>query len=243
MKLSTLIVIVILLVIVIVLIIKFNVIYDLNIKEHFNFDNNISIYVINLEERKDKKNNIMTELNNNNLNAEIIKAYNGKYLDLEKLNPISEKRKLRKGEIGCYLSHFECWLKFLKSNQEYALILEDDAVLGYDFQNKLSKIYNDLNGIEFDFMYLTDNCGEPCKSGTILSETSYSPDNVGYGMHGYIINRKMLIYLINNAFPMIEPVDVYVENIHKKNIFKFIKLKTPIIYARDFNDSDTIAIK
>ena len=204
----------------------------------------MDIYVINLEERIDKKNNIINELNTNNIsNYEIINAYNGKYLDITKLDYNNQFRNMRKGEIGCYLSHVECWFKFLKSNKEYALILEDDAVLGNDFQNNLIKIYNDLNNYNFDFMYLTDNCGEPCISGEILNETSYIPDNVGYGMHGYIINKKIVNYLLSNAFPIIEPVDVYLENIHKKNIFKFLKLKTPIIYARDFGDSDTVAIK
>jgi glycosyl transferase, family 25 len=35
-------------------------------------------------------------------------------------------------ELGCYLSHIECFRQFLKSDAQYALVLEDDASLPDD---------------------------------------------------------------------------------------------------------------
>jgi glycosyl transferase family 25 len=41
-------------------------------------------------------------------------------------------------ELGCYLSHLECLKKFLNSDADYALILEDDVTLHDELENLLS---------------------------------------------------------------------------------------------------------
>ena len=45
---------------------------------------------------------------------------------------------LTAGELGCYCSHREIWIKMIKENIPYALIIEDDAILNDDFRNKFN---------------------------------------------------------------------------------------------------------
>lgn len=37
---------------------------------------------------------------------------------------------LSPGEVGCFLSHRQCWLRIVESGQDYALIAEDDLGIG-----------------------------------------------------------------------------------------------------------------
>nr|WP_261763585.1 glycosyltransferase family 25 protein [Rickettsia parkeri] len=40
---------------------------------------------------------------------------------------------LTAGELGCYCNHREIWLKMVKDNIPYALIIKDDAIrLGFN---------------------------------------------------------------------------------------------------------------
>ena len=43
---------------------------------------------------------------------------------------------MRRGEIGCWLSHLAVqWKRFLNSNANYLLVFEDDATLTNNFKN------------------------------------------------------------------------------------------------------------
>ena len=76
------------------------------------------------------------------LDIEFVDAIDGRILRDNELNrlfdcKVSYKkygRKLNKGEIGCSLSHIKCFEKLAESDDNYALILEDDI-----------SIINDIN--------------------------------------------------------------------------------------------------
>ncbi|ARD87203.1 glycosyl transferase [Rickettsia amblyommatis] len=61
---------------------------------------------------------------------------------------------LTAGELGCYCSHREIWLKMVKDNIPYALIIEDDAILNDDFRNKLLTMLKHLP-TDRDLIYLS----------------------------------------------------------------------------------------
>ena len=44
-------------------------------------------------------------------------------------------RELERGEIGCSLSHFECYHRLVESGENFCLILEDDITLLRDFSD------------------------------------------------------------------------------------------------------------
>lgn len=54
-------------------------------------------------------------------------------------DPYSE-RVLTKGEVGCFLSHFNIWKKVVELQQQQVLVLEDDVRFQPDFKSHLSII-------------------------------------------------------------------------------------------------------
>ena len=116
-------------------------------------------YVINLKENDDRRKNFIANWNNRCPKIEIFEAidtrlswwkkYKDQISDIG-IKQIKEtiKNKARKhhadltpGAIGCYLSHLNCWKKFLESKKgDYCLILEDDSSLPNNLLPMVKKI-------------------------------------------------------------------------------------------------------
>ena len=81
-----------------------------------------STFLVSMNKDKDRRENILK-----NINIDDIYAVDGYTLDLEKLieQGIVENKKLKKGEIGCYLSHVHYFKKALNSEIP-VLVIEDD---------------------------------------------------------------------------------------------------------------------
>ncbi|MEG8230839.1 glycosyltransferase family 25 protein [Candidatus Rickettsia tasmanensis] len=77
---------------------------------------------------------------------------------MENINYYSDSKilnhTLTAGELGCYCSHREIWLKMVKDNIPYALIIEDDAILNDDFRNKFLTMLKHLP-TDWDLIYLS----------------------------------------------------------------------------------------
>jgi GR25 family glycosyltransferase involved in LPS biosynthesis len=216
-----------------ILLLSLYVIYNTYIVDYNYIDDlvkDLDIYVINLEKRKNKKDKIMNEMAKYKLKANIFNGIDGEKLnldDLEKDNVINRNynkknniKELRRGEIGCSLSHFEVWKKLLKSDKNYCLILEDDAYFVDDFKNKLNIILNEVKDSKWDILYLNENCTRYFKNcdGKPYTKNTIRPENIGYGMYGYII-KKDFIKKCTDFLPIIYPVDVYLSNKEKENIY------------------------
>lgn len=101
----------------------------------------IPTFIINLErtpERKVYMNLLLSQFNF--LNVSFIKAIDGNSLSEKELTNLFDKklayhrygRNLNVGEIGCTLSHYQCYQKILEEKLDYALILEDDITIMHD---------------------------------------------------------------------------------------------------------------
>ena len=95
-------------------------------------------YIVNLEsspERKEYMENLLKDIPA--LEYEFIKAVDGRKLTDSERNALFDSsrafkrygRECRPGEIGCTLSHQQCYKKIAESAEDYALILEDDIVI------------------------------------------------------------------------------------------------------------------
>lgn len=232
--------------------------------EHNYIDQNLKCFVINLENRPQKKKYMQHQLTQHNLNHTIFSAINGSQLNLDLLTDLKVldqigakdymKRNLRRGEIGCALSHTLIWNQLLKdkSNVKYYLIFEDDAILNNNFRNKLEEILKDIENLDWDVLYLNENCyrhfGKNC-DGNEFSKTTLKPTQIGYGLYGYIINRKFVQKCIENhvkfppLFPMYMPIDDYLNHTSRLGIFKCIRSKEILVGVNKQFDSDTIGIK
>lgn len=240
---------------ILLLIIIYFVVYKINHNPEYFEENNTIIYVINLKTRKDRKQQIAEQLYKHKINADFIEAINGHDLnihDLIKNGTIehnSVDRILRKGEYGCYLSHINAITNFLKTNKKYCLIFEDDIILGDHFKHKYKNTLSDLeqNKINFDILFLSTNCNSDYNKkclGEQLTQLTYKPEKLGYGMQSYILSREGAKKIIDMAFPIIYPIDVVIDIQHNTNPhFKIIKSIEKLTFIRDFKDSDTILIE
>ncbi|MDQ3159741.1 MAG: glycosyltransferase family 25 protein [Pseudomonadota bacterium] len=90
-------------------------------------------YLINLDRSPDRLETTSAHLAAAGIAFERVAGTDGMLLSDAQLKAQTRENRfykpLRRGEVGCYLSHLEALRCFIASNQPYALILEDDVVL------------------------------------------------------------------------------------------------------------------
>jgi len=174
--------------------------------------NNFATYVISLRDSKKRRESIAIQLKKQNINDyKIIDAVRGSDLTAsEKKSFVFQNKKgehkwyikLNNGQIGCSLSHIKAYKELLKTNYQFALILEDDAI----FNEELSDILKDT---------ILDNFNKNAQI-TLLSELKLfykkpitKIKNKGIVKvltavysHSYFINRSAAINMINFNFPV-----------------------------------------
>lgn len=234
--------------------------FDGAFDKNINVDRDVEIFVINLKSRLEKKNYMQQQLKNHNLNFNIFEAIDGNNISvhlLEKHNVYSHeksiqhmKRALRKGEIGCALSHILIWYLFSQSQKPYYLIFEDDAILTNNFKTKLEQILNDIQYDNWDVLYLNENCYKHFKhecNGKENTKLTIHPTRIGFGLYGYIINKKFIekcFYKVHNdniprLFPICTAIDVYVDYKGYTNTIKCIRSKEILVHYDKKFASDT----
>jgi GR25 family glycosyltransferase involved in LPS biosynthesis len=228
-------------------------------------NDNVKIFIINLLNRPIKKQYMIDQLTSCNLNYNVFEAVDGTKLSIDSLldNNITDqsksmiymKRPMRRGEVGCALSHIFIWNGLLSDDKyKYYLIFEDDAIIPDDFKDKLEVILKDVEGKDWDILYLNDNCHGHFKKqcdGDDYSDTTILPFRAGYGLYGYIINKKFADKCINNLhkdgipsiFPLYMPVDDYLDFKSRSKTLTCIRSKEIIVEVNRKFDSDTTKIK
>ncbi|MFC5386046.1 glycosyltransferase family 25 protein [Aquamicrobium segne] len=121
----------------------------------------IAVYVINLEDSKERLDLIRSQLDSLGIAFARVPAFDGRKLDLSKVEDYDADRSMRYmgrelvgGEIGCYRSHLSAAEHFLASDACYALVLEDDAHLLCNPLELLAKALPDLEMIDPDWLLM-----------------------------------------------------------------------------------------
>lgn len=226
--------------------------------------NLFQIYCINLKERPDRWERFIKQPGV----TELIQSYpferfegiNGKLLDIKNDNRVSlrtkrnilyQKRRDHEdldtpGGVGCYLSHYTCWKKFLETDKEYLLILEDDAEVPDTFKELLLNAMEDLNQEDIKrpdiWMLARPFAGHWARALEIGSPT-YSKNwsyNFMGPLTGYILTRQGAKILIDNALPIDGHVDHYMRRCSQMGMLvlaahKSIQLKQYKLMKRDTN--------
>jgi GR25 family glycosyltransferase involved in LPS biosynthesis len=193
--------------------------------------NLFQVYCINLKERPDRWERFVKQPGVSRLAKaypfERFEGINGKRIDVKndsrvslrtKRNILYQKRRDHEdldtpGGVGCYLSHYTCWKKFLDTDKEKVLILEDDAEIPEDFVEMLSAAMEDLNQEDIkrpDIWTLARPFGPTLTKAFELGSPTYSKNwsyDVVAPLTGYILTREGAKVLIDNAFPIDGHVD------------------------------------
>ncbi|RXN35365.1 procollagen galactosyltransferase 2-like protein [Labeo rohita] len=123
------------------------------------------VYLINLKRREDRRDRMLRSLDVLGIDVTLTDAVDGKTLNSTQLralgiemlpgykDPYSD-RVLTKGEIGCFLSHYNIWKKVVELQQQQVLVLEDDVRFEPNFKSRLNTIMEDArqSGLQWDLM-------------------------------------------------------------------------------------------
>jgi len=174
--------------------------------------NNFKVYVINLKRDTKRLENIKNELKKQNIyNFEIIQGIDGKKIKNYQLNNLISKNNkfinpqntnMNASEICCSLSHIKVYKKFLKTNYNYALIIEDDAIFIRNFTEDLQELI--IKNFKYDkqIFFLSElweffkNPIDKSKNFEVVNVA-----NVVFG-HSYFINKNAANALISFNYPV-----------------------------------------
>ena len=177
----------------------------------------IPIYVISLEKDHVRRENLYKKIN-----PVSYYAVDGSKLNLSKLKKkkiISSECKLKRGEIGCYMSHYEILEKIKNEKDNYTLILEDDAEFNTEELNKIDKICKSAPK-DWEIIYLgqwnTTYTGQEIQ----IPNTKYTLKGITgcFGTYGYLVKNKRIKQKLNLLYPITEPYDVVLPTIFNSYI-------------------------
>ena len=176
----------------------------------------MKIFVISLPSSVERRAHVASKLGARKLPFEFIDAVDGrvdKHPYLARYDEASflvhRRRKALPGELGCYASHLLAWEKCAALDQP-VVVLEDDFQLTGDFEAGLA--YVEKFAGQLSFVRL-----EPLEKQFFLTSDK-SQDfslvkqlNVGMCMTGYVITPQGARKLLENAFPIRMPIDLYLK--------------------------------
>jgi len=118
----------------------------------------IKTFVVNLDRRPDRWEKFIK--NNKELDFLNYKRFSG--IDGEKMKSTPQLQQIfenndynmRKGMVGCFMSHIVLYTQLINSNDEIYLILEDDLEVTNDFKKKFEDLCELLKQKEWDFCFI-----------------------------------------------------------------------------------------
>lgn len=169
--------------------------------------------VIYLPKRKDY---IFETLKNMNINITFpqpaILGANLTHDVLIKQGLLHKNCKLRINEIACALSHLNLIKRFSNDSlNDKIMIFEDDISYEPNYYDRMKnlKIPDDYEFIQYGA------CWDNCRSKKQITPDVYITENPLCG-HSYAINKAGAKKILDNAFPILYPVDIYYVSLSNK---------------------------
>jgi glycosyl transferase family 25 len=210
------------------------------------------IYYVNLNRRVDRKEHVINEINKTGYNGSVerIEAVDGKQLNINTISNklITPEGKedvlnvnagmyyiLTPGAVGCALSHLNIYNKIIEemSDNDYALILEDDVTIVDNFFNKLTNYIKNIP--QFDILYIGYHYYTNDDPSRKIYDTYGEPTKI-FGTFGYIINKKAANE-IKKVFPLRYQIDTEIPKIFKNiNVFY---LKEKLVHSDESQNTNS----
>ncbi|KAM9719037.1 procollagen galactosyltransferase 2-like [Menidia menidia] len=207
------------------------------------------IFLVNLKRRSDRRERMLSSLAVLGINATLVEAVDGKALTSSRLqamgidmlpgykDPYSD-RVLTRGEIGCFLSHFNIWKQVVQRELQQVLVLEDDVRFEPRFYSRMAAIMSDVQRaeLEWDLIYVGRKrlqVKEPenwVKGVSNLVHPGYSYWTLGYGLSLTGAKKLLRAKPLNKMLPVDEflpvmfnkhPRDEYMRYFEERNLKAF----------------------
>lgn len=178
------------------------------------------VYYINLDKSKDRKYFMENQFKELNVPITRIPAIYGKELDEIELKKEKGKHNIlahyplpNDGEIGICLTHFKLW-EFLSAQEEdFSIILEDDALVNNTFFKDLNTILAQIT--THDFIDISGKKGLYSLEKTALLNKFLIPPVL---MIGQIIGKNASKKLSTNLSNYYAPIDVMKQDVYKHKV-------------------------
>ena len=154
------------------------------------------IYTIGLERRPERWRRQQDSFNELGIEFTRVHAVDGLQLTaafLAERNISSPDRiKLKRGEIGCFLSHYSVWQDMLDNDLERVLILEDDAHPTAEFPERLQQLVAEADRLrpQWDFIYLFREHADPADDEPVEGAEQLVRPGFCYGAVAYLLTRR-----------------------------------------------------
>lgn len=211
-------------------------------KEKFSLNNDLIIFYINLNKRKDRKKKCIKELNK----ASILKGYkrysaiDGKKIknsDLLKYTKnLTEFPDYKRGWIGCAQSHINLWELCIKYNKNM-LIFEDDVILKDQYNKNMLLSVKNLP-TDFDIIYYQTVSYVKYEK---YNKLYYKLKDKNFLLINYLISpvgaEKLIRYI--KPYDPSNQIDTYIVKLTKMGYLNAFLYKLPTVYTiQDFNESN-----
>lgn len=180
-------------------------------------------YLINLDGSDARLAQASKQLNALGYDFERFSAYDGRgksLADFEEYDDSLAKTKLGRSllssELGCYLSHYGCAQRFLQTEADYLVVLEDDMRIDDDFKRHVDGILSYLHArpeLDWYLINIAAKKKKLAKDIATIDEISlwhayYFPIR-GLGL---IWSRQGAQAFVNAGMPMHLPVDIFFQS-------------------------------
>lgn len=194
--------------------------------------------VINLDSSIDRWGSMTQQCELLGLSPQRVSAVRGSLLSAEEKNDVYQlsvnlskyDKVLNDGEIGCYMSHIRCWESIVEQELDFALVLEDDAILTDDIVGYIEK----LSHTSSDWDYIKLSHGSKVKSavdymelgaGLILRKELKLPSTTT----GQLISCSGAKKLLSHAYPIARPIDMDIQYWFEKSLRCFVVTPFPVL--------------
>ena len=192
----------------------------------------ITYLCINLPQAEERRKSILAQAERLGVNIQLVEAVAGKDLPAEVPEYDRKRRKklftkdLSANEIACTLSHKKALRTFLESEAEYAVIMEDDAVLSENFNAGIRELVDHLHGWEAAKLFTEDNsilyplgAATADARAAVAPVVSVFPKKISWVSVGWLYTRRGAEALLEGLSSFYFPTDVEIAKVLcRKNI-------------------------
>lgn len=181
----------------------------------------LMVLLINLPRSTDRLARMQQRLQALGLGYEVLEAVDGRARWQELLPTVDVRaferhvgRDVLPGEIGCYHSHLQAWQRFLASDAQFLLVLEDDMVFRDDFADALRIALQ--GAAHWDMLKLAKiRAKQPVCQGMLGPYRLNAYIGPATGTGAYLTHRAAIRHLLPRFLPIRAPIDRELERVHQ----------------------------
>lgn len=234
------------------------------------------VFLINLKRRKDRRERMLHTLHEQEISCKIIAAVDGKALNVSEIEAMGiamlpgyqdpyHGRPLTKGELGCFLSHYNIWKEIVERGLETSLVFEDDLRFEVFFKRRLQNLMHEIQtqGLDWDLIYIgrkrmqVEHPERAVPNVHNLVEADYSYWTLGYAISLQGARKLLDAQPLSKMLPVDEflpvmynkhPVEDYMKHFEPRELLAFSAeplLVFPTHYTGDagyISDTETSTI-